>query len=343
MPVKKKTSIYDLAAELNVSASTVSRALHDHPAISDKMKQKVRELVKERNYHPNHAAVTLKTGRVNTIAIVVPSINRNFFASVIEGVEDVVYNSGYDLLICKSSDDYKKEVQLIDKLSRGKVDGMISSLAAQAKDFTHYKNIISAGIPLVLFDRWTPLEGAGKVVCDDEKAAFMATDHLISQGCRRVFHLSGDPSVSVWGCRRSGYLKAMNHHRIEVKKEWIFEATPREDSGAEFAHKILAMSQNDRPDGVFCTGDYAAKGLLEKLTKHGVRVPEDIAIVGYSNEPIDMLLRPTMSSVEQYGYDIGRKAAKMVIDAIAGKAMGEIVIEPKLIIRDSSIKNKFQP
>lgn len=340
MSLTKKTSIYDIAAELNVSASTVSRALHDNPAISDAMKEKVRELVKKMNYHPNHAAVTLKTGRVNSIAIVVPAINRNFFASVVEGVEDVVYKSGYDLLICKSSDNYKKEVQLIDKLSRGKVDGIIASLAAQTKDFGHYKNIIDSNIPLVMFDRWTPLSGAGKVVCDDEKAAFMATEHLIAQGCRRVFHIAGDIRVSAWNARYQGYLRAMKHYNIEVKKDWVYMASSLEKSGVEFARRILAMPLTDRADGVFCTGDYAAKGLLEELTKYGVRVPEDIAIVGYSNEPIDLLLRPTMSSVEQYGYKMGASAAKMVIEAIEGKAMKEVVVEPTLIIRESSNRNK---
>ncbi|MFI3265676.1 MAG: LacI family DNA-binding transcriptional regulator [Rikenellaceae bacterium] len=338
MPIRKKTSIYDIAAELNVSASTVSRALHDHPAISEAMKEKVRAKVLEMNYHPNHAAVTLKTGRVNTIAIVVPSINRNFFASVIEGVEDVVYKLGYDLMICKSSDNYKKEVQLIEKLSRGKVDGIIASLAAETTDFSHYQNIISSKIPLVLFDRWTPLEGAGKVVSDDKHASYMATKHLVDTGRRRIFHFAGDSNVSVWNDRKSGYLEAMRDYRIEVGKDWIYTDTPCEQSGVEFAKKILAMKPEDRPDAIYSTGDYAAKGLLEELTRNDVRVPEDIAIVGYSNEPIDVLLRPTMTSVEQYGHKMGKAAAKMVIDAICGEPMSEHIIKSRLIIRESSMK-----
>lgn len=338
MPIRKKTSIYDLAAELNVSASTISRALHDHPAISSAMKERVKELVKRMDYHPNHAAVTLKTGRVNTIAIVVPSINRNFFASVIEGVEERVYKAGYDLLICKSSDNYKKEVQLIDKLSRGRVDGIIASTAAETTDFSHYRNLINSGIPLVLFDRWTPMRGAGKVVIDDVKAGYMATKHLLEMGCRRVFHFAGDQKVSIWNDRRMGYLKAMNEQRVEVKQEWIYVGNPSEECGVEFARKIIALPERERPDGIFFTGDYAAKGTLEELKKHGIRVPEDIAIVGFSNEPIDELLNPTMSSIEQFSSRIGTEAAEMMLEAIAGAEMREIVIEPKLIIRDSSNK-----
>lgn len=343
MPIRKKISIYDIAASLNVSASTISRAMHDHPGISTAMKEKVREAVKKMNYHPNPAAVTLKTGRVNTIAIVVPTINRNFFASVIEGVEDVVYKAGYDLVICKSSDSYKKEVQLLEKLSRGRVDGIIISPAAQTRDFDHYRHIIASDIPLVLFDRWVPLDGAGRVVVDDFRAGYTAAEHLLDQGYRRIFHLAGDTTISVWKDRCEGYLQAMADNRVAVSRDWIFDASPREQSGVDFARKIVAMSAQDRPEAVFCTGDYAAKGLLEELTRLGLRVPEDIAIVGFSNEPIDMLLRPKMSSIEQFGHKMGAAAAKMIFAAIEGEEMGEVVIKTKLIARESSIKQTLKP
>ena len=207
--LEKKVSIYDIAKKLGISASTVSRALHDNPAISEEVKKSVKQVAKELNFRPNHLAVALKTGKIRTIGIVVPQINRTYFVEAIAGVERELYKAGYDLIIASTGNLYERERNIVDSLSNGKVIGVIAAVAAETTDYSHYQRLIDNNIPVVFFDRKVPGLEASSVVQDDYDAGYNATVHLIEQGCRNIFHFRGPQNVSV--CKQSGIEPAILH------------------------------------------------------------------------------------------------------------------------------------
>lgn len=336
--IKKSISIYDIAKALNVSASTVSRALQDHPRISIDVRKKVQKKALELNYKPNRMAVNLKLGKSNTIGVVVPNINRNFFSSVIDGIEEEAYKAGYDVLICQSLESYEKEKKVINSLAQGKVDGVIASLASGTHEYTHYNKLESYGIPLVLFDRASDqVDAAGTVTVDDYRGGYMVVEHLVRQGRKRIFHFAGFQHVAVWYNRCRGYQDAMNANNITIGEDWISYGDITQENGQLLAQRIMAME--NRPDAVFCTSDFVALGLMLELKKFGIRIPEDIAICGFANEPIDALVAPSLSSVDQSSKRIGQLSARMLFDQLDGETPANIVIEPELVIRDSTMCN----
>lgn len=335
---KKRTSIHDIARQLDVSVSSVSRALNDHPSISAALKDRVRQVAAALHYTPNPVAVNLKTGRRNIIGIVVPNINRNFFSSVIEGIEDIACHTGYDVLICQSKDSGERERRIVGALL-GKVDGVIASIAADADDHSHYNQLAEAGIPLVLFDRTACDVEAGTVIGDDLHGAAMAVNHLLKQGLRRIYHFGGPDNVSVWRNRKEGYLHALNRAGIGPQSDWIFQgrSTAREE-GRQAARQLLERRNAGEPlpEAVFCAGDFMALGAMLEFQAAGIRIPDDIAIVGYANEPFDALLPTPLSSVEQFSYKMGCMAGEMLFERLRGEPRADIVITPELIVRRSS-------
>lgn len=340
MEVKSKTSIYDIAKELGISASTVSRALANHKSISQARKEEIRAKAKEMNYRPNLVAVNLKSGKTNTIGVVVPYINRNFFSAVIEGIEEEAYRRNYDVIICQHRDDKKREAKLLRSLFQGKVDGIIASVAIPDNDVKAYKHTQELNLPVVFFDR-ASLDSslAGSVRIDDYKGGYIATKHLIEQGCRRIFHFSGPLEVSIWKNRYRGWRDALRDSGITPQDNWLYSAMTTIENGNDFAQRIIQSA--DIPDAIFCAGDYAALGVIQTLKEHSCKVPDDVAVVGFANEPLTEFVSPSVSSVCQSSVKMGALSAKTLLDNLEnGVAMENIVILPELIIRESSIKNK---
>lgn len=339
--VKKRTSIYDIAQRLGVSVSSVSRALSDHPSISAALKERIRQVAEELHYIPNSVAVNLKTGKRNTIGVVVPGINRSFFSSAIEGIEDKAYKQGYDVLIYQSKDSAEREERIVHSLA-GKVDGVIASVAADATDHSYYNDLSASGVPVVLFDRTATGVEAGTVIVDDYQGAALAVKHLIRQGFTRIYHCAGPQHVNVWGNRLRGYLDTMQEAGITLSEEYIFEGVnTSEDEGRRFAKTVLAAYESGRPlpEAVFFAGDFAALGAMLEFRKAGIDIPEQIAIVGFANEPFCQLLSTPLSSVDQFSYKMGYMAGKMMFDRLKGEPQVGVVIAPELIIRKSSLKN----
>ncbi|MGL5683774.1 MAG: LacI family DNA-binding transcriptional regulator [Marinifilaceae bacterium] len=338
----KKTSIYDIAKALNISASTVSRALQDHPSISVERKVMIRAKAKELNYRPNLVAVNLKTGRTNTIAVIVPNINRNFFASVIEGVEEEAYNRNFDVLICQTKDIKNRETHILSSLGLGKVDGIVASVALPDSDLAAYEEWVSMQMPLVFFDRSSldsPMVGSVKL--DDYKGAYNAVKHLLLQGNKRIFHFAGPQETSIWRNRFRGYRDAMEDAGIKIEEDWIYVGQTDKESGIEMTKEMLAKTRI--PDAIFCAGDYAALGAILELKSRGYEVPEQISIVGFADEPMDEYVNPTITSVNQSPYRMGHLAAKMLLDNIEhNEQMLNIVIDPELKIRESSLYDKHK-
>lgn len=332
--VKKKTSISDIAKELGVSISTVSRALSDHPAISIRIKELVRSMAIELNYVPNSFAVNLKSGRKKSIGVIIPQIRRNFFSSAIEGIEDCAYSRGYDVIICQSKDSIDREKLLVSSLS-GKVDGIIASLAISETTHTYYNQLELIGVPLVLFDRIEEGINASTVCVDDFGGAKAAVNHLITQGCKRIFHFAGPQHINVWRNRRLGWLSALVEAGITPENDWTYEAPTTREEGEKYCQRIIEME--NRPDAIFFSGDYPALASIVGFSDAGINCPQDIAIVGFANEPLCDIIKPSLSSVEQFSTRMGTIACEMLFDRIEGKGKINSVITPELIIRESSL------
>lgn len=335
---KKKVSIYSIAEELQVSASTVSRALQDHPSISTKIKERIRKKAKELNYKPNRAAINLKLGKSNTIGVVVPDVSKNFFASSIDGIEDEAYRGGYDVLICQSKELYNREKKIFNALSQGKVDGVIVSIAAETTDFTHINNLIESDIPVVMFDRASNKVNACSVTVDDYQGAHEVVEHLLEQGFRRIFHFAGPQHVGIWRNRLRGYRDALEEQGISPKEDWIYYGETSKEEGMKMARQILAKPREEWPDAIFSTSDFSALGIILEMRANGINIPEEIGIAGFANEPFDTLIHPTLSSVDQSSRIMGQVATQMLIKQMQNEPQINRVINPELIVRESSRK-----
>ncbi len=340
---KKKTTIHDIAKHLDITASTVSRALKDSSRISDKTKQSVRSTAKKLNYQPNNIAAALRKGKSNVIGIIVPMADRNFFASIIRGIEEIVNDAGYNVIICQSNDSTEKEKSNINTLLESQVDCIMASYAKSTTNFDHYKRIIERDVPLILFDRLhESLESldVDAVVIDDYLGAYKATQHLIDQGCRRIVHFSGPDHVSIYKERKRGYKEALIQNNIDVDERLILESNLKLEAGKEMSEDIIQWKH--LPDAIFSSSDYAAIVAMEVLKSNQVKIPEQIAIVGFSNESFTSYTEPALSTVEQHSKKIGQYAANLFLD-IVEKSKGEhtatkTVLSPELIIRKSSLR-----
>jgi Transcriptional regulators len=336
--IKKRITIYDIARELNTSASTVSRALQDHPGISQDTKDEVLKLAEKLGYQPNMNARSLKTGKGNTIGVVVPLINRNFFSSAIDGIEEVASKSGYEVIISQSKDMESREKHILEVLSNGKVDGLIISVASETSDFSHLVEFAKKGIPIVLFDRIVNIPNCSKVCIDDFQGAFNAVTSLLEQGCRKIFHFAGSQNVSIWENRYKGYLAALDAYGIKPEQDWVFYNSIAQQKGEEAVKKMLLNS--NLPDAIFSSSDFSALGAMIELKKNGIKVPDQVAIVGFANEPFDDFIEPALSSVNQYSKEMGRVAAELLFEKLNGQGIKQVILQPELIRRASSIRNR---
>lgn len=343
----KKTTIHDIAKELDITASTVSRALKDHPRISDATKKAVVTMAEKMNYKPNSIAAALRRGTSNLIGVIIPTVDRNFFASVVRGVEDVLNDTSYNVIICQSSDSVEKEKLNIKTLLEAQVDGIFASYAKETVNFDHYKEVQKRGIPLILFDRMQDVFDVDAVVIDDYLGAYKATEHLIEQGCKRIVHFSGPENVSIYRDRRRGYEEALKRNHIPLDETLVLPGNLKLESGKALGEKIAGWAE--LPDAIFSASDYAAMGAMEALKNNGIKIPADIAIVGFSNEAFTELVDPPLTTVDQHSKKMGQFTANMFLERVKTKNDPEkneshtptkTVLNPGLIIRESSLKKE---
>lgn len=333
--MQKKTSIYDIATELGITASTVSRALRGHTNISAEIRQEVQQMAKKLNYRKNTVAVNLKNGYTKTIGVIIPQLNRQFFASAIDGIEEMASKLGYNVIICQTRNDVNKEKKAVQVLSQSVVDGFIISVVTDKSDYEHFRGILDQNIPVMFFDRY-PMDNNFKHVCLDEfDASRHAVEHLASLGRRKIFHFSGYQHVSIWHERTRGYFEGMKELGIEVRKNWVFENTLNHEAGVLAAEKMIR--DNNIPDAIFSSSDHPLIGALFVLRKNGYRIPEDIAMVGYGNEMFTAYTQPSLSTIDQRSSDMGKEAFVQLMRMINGESTpDEIVLRHKLIVRESS-------
>lgn len=335
--MKKKTTIYDIANKLNITAATVSRALNDNKLISAKTKELVLATAKELNYEKNASAFALKSGKTKLIGLVVPYINRHFFSNIIMGVEEELNPMGYHVMIFQSNDSHKKEKDIIDRMLISQVDGIMISIAKSIPDSKHLEKIINQKIPLVFFDRKIQLKNTSSVVLDDVEGGRLATNHLIQQGCSKIACVISNPSLDIYRNRLNGFIKAHKENGMNHNRDLIFEADSSLESGHEVANKIIAVI--NEVDAVFCSSDYTALGISQRLQEEGINIPKKIKIVGFSNEPFTSLLELPLSTVEQSPYEMGKTSARILLDQLKNEVVSiehSVKLQPKLVERLSS-------
>jgi LacI family transcriptional regulator len=336
----REVTIKDLARELGISPSTVSRALSGHPDISDNTIKRVTELAEKYNYQPNAIALSLRSSKTRTIGVIIPEIAHFFFATVITGIEDLAARKGYNVILCHSNEQYEKEVKDARALLSHRVDGLLVSLAKTTTDFSHFDAFTKQKRPLVFFDRVPPDVWTSSVTVEDEQGAFIATEHLIEQGCKRIVHLAGPDKLNISIDRQKGYLRALKTNGIEVDAGLIIDC----NLGAhlEEADQIVTglFDKGLKFDGVFANNDLSAVGALKAIKRKGFKIPQEVAVIGYSNWPLAALVEPALSSINQPGYEMGRIAAQMFFDQIANpdQPPRHEVLKTHLVARESSLR-----
>lgn len=336
---KEKITIYDLAKQLNTTASTVSRALKDHPRISKKMKAAVHELADKLNYQPDPIAHHLRTGKGLVLGVIVPRIDRQFFASVIRGIQSVAQENEYGVIIAESNESYEKEIEAVKALVNKKVDGIAISISANTTDYSHLTRLMERGMPVVFFDRIPDMPGIDYVISNNYQVGYEAVCHLYEQGCRRIVHFAGPLNLLQYRERLAGYRQAILDLGLEYREEYVIENVITMIRGTEAATQLLTLQQI--PDAIFSAGDYAAITAMDFLKKKGFAIPQDIAVVGVANEPFLEYLEPSLSSFELHNKQIGEETAKMLLQRMnqeTDDSPRNLVLEPKLIVRSSSIK-----
>ena len=338
-----QVTIKDIARELGISPSTVSRALKDHPDISVETKKAVHALAEKLNYQPNIVALSLRQKKTNTIGVIIPELVHFFFSTVISGIEDVAYQAGYSVILAQSNESYEREKTDIKALFNSRVDGMLISLSRETRNFDHIESIISKGVPIVFYDRMYNNPNTSKVIVDDYVGAKEAVEHLIEQGYQRIAHLEGAPGLMISVDRKRGYVDALKEHGMEVKDAYIQECpSGSQEDGKRVTKKLLAMT--NPPDAIFTNNDPMAVGAMMAIKEKGLRIPQDIGIVGFSNWSYGSLIEPTLTTVDQPGFEMGQEAARLLIRQIeAGEKDQEPtpetrILKTKLIVRDSSVR-----
>jgi len=338
--MKAKATLKQIAKELNVSVSTVSKALNDSPEISEQTKVRIKEYAKLKNYKPNVIGLNLKNRKTKTIGVIIPNILNSFFAKVFSGIEKVADEKGYNVIMCISNESLEKEAHTMEMLSNGTIDGFVLSISEEAQklgDYSHFNSIINDGTPIVMFDRTTDEVECDKVIVDDFDSGQNATQHLIDLGCKNIALISSVDNLSVGKLRAEGYLKALKDNNIEINENIIIRA----ESEHDFAEKVNDLYSNNLVDGVFALEENDSVIALRVAVRKGYKIPKDLKIIGFADGILaSRRLSPSMTTVSQHGIEIGEEAVKLLIDRLESKEEHKpyetVVIKTQLKEREST-------
>ena len=333
-----QVTIKDIAKELGISASTVSRALKDHPDISVKTKEAVNALAKAWHYKPNAVALSLRSSKSNVIGVIIPEIVHHFFSSVISGIEKVAHDAGYNVMIFQSNESFKRELNNTQALLSSRVDGVLVSMSKETKDFEHFRELRRNGIPIVFFDRICNDLSSDNVIVDDFAGAFSAVQHLIDTGCKRIAHLSAPQHMLLGQNRQKGYRQALLKNKLPIDDDDLIIKCDSFDEAKELVPSLLALP--NRPDAIFAVNELTAAGALNVVKKAGLRVPEDISIIGFTDGIVSRVTDPALTTLEQHGNEVGLKATELLLERIKEGGMDyepvTRVVKTSLVIREST-------
>lgn len=334
--MERLPTIKDIALELGVSISTVSRALRGQPDVNAATRKAVMELSEKLDYQPNKAALSLLKKHTATIGVIVPNLDY-FFSTAIKGIDEAALEGGYTVMVCQSNESYGRELINTKRLLESRVDGFIISISSDTKITDHFKKIQSKGIPIVFFDRDVTDMQAPKIMLNNYEGGYLATKHLIDNGYSKIAFLGGPEKMTISNQRFDGYKSALKEAGIKFNPKFVEHG----DFNQEFAYvntdELLKAKQ--KPDAIFAMSDRLAIGAMLSIKKHGLKMPDDIGLIGFNNEPITGLLSPTISTIDQPGFEMGKTAARLFIEMMNNDSLttsGNIILKPKLIVREST-------
>ena len=336
-------TITDIAKELKTTPATVSRALNDHPGISAKRKEAVKKAAIRMKYKRNRIASSLRLGQSGIIGVIIPSAEINFFGSVVHGIESLANINGYNVLIYQSNESAEHEAKGIDTFLSARVDGIMVSISKETTDYSHFIKAKEANIPIVFFDRANVNLNISSVVINDYRGAFLATEHLIEQGYRRIAHIAGPPHMKIFSDRMKGYKAALRANNIPIDEKLVYRGDVSVQAGREGVKKFLSMKKI--PDAVFAVEDFTALGVIKELKDNNISIPKEFGVIGFANETFGEHITPTLSTVDQQTVQMGKESFKLLIDIINnnGKGMDSAdqsrVLKPIPIFRNSSLRN----
>ena len=335
----RRITLKDLAKDLKLSASTISRALDDHPAISEATKIIVQKKADEMGFIPNSIASSFRTKKTKSIGIIVPKIEDHFHSLIISGIVDFAYKNGYNVSIFQSKDSLKREKEIVNILQNRMVDGVIACLSVQTKTSNHFKTFEKLGVPLVFYDRVPSDFEANKIIIKDFESAFTATEHLIKTGCKSLGHVAGNQKKEVFKARLEGFKAALIKHQLPIHEYYIMYTTNLDyDEGVICANKYLDLPE--LPDGIFCANDFTAVSLIQVFKKMEIKIPHEIAIIGFGNDPISKVIEPHLTTIDDCAFQIGKSSAKLIIKQIDDQNevlnSETITIQTQLIVREST-------
>jgi DNA-binding LacI/PurR family transcriptional regulator len=332
-----QVTIRDLALKLGFSISTVSRALRNASNVDPEKKKHVLELAEKLHYQPNRVAQNLRIKKTNTLGVVVPQINLHFFSSVISGIQEYAAMHNYGVMICQSLESLMIEQANIQMLVSNRVDGLLISLSSETNSFGHLQTLLDKRIPVVLFDRITDSVHANKVIVDDRDGASKATEYLVRTGCKTIAYIGGPEHLYISNQRLKGYTDALQRNAIQVDGDFIFHCHNLKSDVIAATDRLL--SRNKRPDAILCLNDPVAVQVMQILKHKNIRIPDDISIIGFTNEPVSQFIEPSLTTVSQPADEIGRVAAALFLEQMEGKDDFEPVtktLSTELLIRNST-------
>ena len=339
--MNKKVTIKDIARELNIAYSTVSRALNNKGGISEKKRNLILSKARELGYEPNLSARQLRGGNNYTIGLIVPSINRVFFSNIIHGVETEAKLNAYNVIICQSNENMQEETESINTLLRNNVSGILISLSKETVNNETHKEIRNRNIPFVMFDRVFRNLNVNIVINDNFNSAYAVTKHMIEQGYSSILHFTGPLTINIYRERTNGYKKALQDHGLPFRQDYILENVLTREKGFEETRKRLESETVF--DAIFSASDFSALGAMMCLQEMGIGIPDEVGVAGFANEPFTDLMQ--LTTVDQHSIEIGRSATRLLFEEIergpSGHLKKEVVIKPDIIIRNSTLKKKM--
>jgi LacI family transcriptional regulator len=339
---QKPATIKEIAKRLNVSVSTVSRALHNHPSIGLRTKMQVQKLAEELNYEPNQAAISFKQGKTFTIGVILPNLGEEFFSTAINGIEEKAIENNYTVLIGQSHDDIEREKKIVDTMRRHRVDGLLVSLSKNTDTYDHFDQLKKYGIPVVFFDRVPDTPGTFTVSCNLKSSSAQLVDWLVSQGHRQIGFIKGPETLAPSQERLNGYLEGLKRNKITPSSSYIVQTDLEKERTMEAMQALLALKKP--PTAVIAFNDYIALDAIKYSRSKGFKINRDIFFVSYANLPITSYLDdPPLASVEQFPYEQAEKATEMLLQLINDKDAGEsmqhkIVMQSRMIINEGLLK-----
>jgi len=336
---QKPATIKEIASRLNVSVSTVSRALHNHPSIGLRTKTQVRKLAEELNYEPNQAAISFKQGKTLTLGVILPNLGEEYFSTAINGVEDVATANNYTVLIGQSHDDVEREAKIVDSMRRHRVDGIIISLSKTTKSYEHFDQLKKSNIPIVFFDRVPDMPDAYSVSCNLENSSIELVDWLVSTGHKQIGFIKGPDTLVHSKQRLNGYQEGLKKHNLKAESSFVVGTDLSKEKTQDAMHKLLALK--NRPTAVIAFNDYVALDAIKYTRSQGLEINKDIFFVSYANLPITSYMDyPPLASVEQFPYEQAEKATEILLRLIQAKGSDEtmphkFILQSKVVINQS--------